>query len=221
MSTIYVFADIETDGLRVDRLLQIAAVTEKDENFNVYINPKTDLPLSCTNLFGLYYFKGHLHKDGQRLPSVGVRQALLCFKDWLEGLGKDVTLVFHNGFSFDCYVLAKYFIKFNVGTPRNVKQIGDTLPSFRKHLKEPELLNHRLTSLASFFDLDFPGAHDALHDSRILKAICEKTAIKTDKTLADLLQDHCKSFNYFIEKEQNRIKQKTNTIPTTTETKND
>lgn len=212
-SAFHVFADIETDGLRVDRLLQIAAVTEQNDSFNVYINPRADLPLSCTNLCGLYYFKGNLHKDGKLLPSVGVRTALLRFKDWIEKLEQEITLVFHNGFSFDCYVLAKYFIKFKVEIPRNVKQIGDTLPSFRKHLKEPELLNHRLTSLAVFFDLDFPGAHDALQDSKILKAICEKAAIKTDKTLADLLEEYCKKFSYFVDKENERKNRNTHTNP--------
>lgn len=211
MSSFYVFADIETDGFKVDRVLQIAAVTEQDDSFNAYINPHTDLPLRCTNLTGLYFYKGQLHKDGKLLPSVGIRVALRRFKNWLEEIDRDVTLVFHNGFSFDCCILARYFLKFKIELPRNVKQICDTLPSFRKHLQDPELSNLRLSSLANFFELDFFGAHDALQDSLILKAICDKAVIKTEKTLDELLKDYSKSFSYFLEKESSKQNQNTPT----------
>ena len=195
--------------LPTEKILQIGAITSDDRQFNVYINPKRDLPLSCTNLCGLYYFKGQLYRDGLRIPSVGVITAIISFKNWLEGLNQPVILVFHNGFAFDCHVLAKYFTRFKIKTPNNVAKIYDTLPAFRKHLIEPDLTNHKLTTLAQYFEIDFIYAHDALQDSIILKSICYKVALKVDRPLEDILKDHTKDFSHFMEKEHLKIKAKT------------
>lgn len=214
MDHLLVFADIETDGLGADKILQIGAVTDQGQEFNVYINPKRDLPLSCTNLCGLYYFKNQLYRDGIRLPSVGVITAIRMFKTWVESLGKPVTMVFHNGFAFDCHVLAKYFIKFKVVPPTNITKMCDTLPVFRKHLVDTELANHRLTTLAAYFEIDFIYAHDALQDSIILKSVCYKAALKIDRPLEELLNEHQKSVEYFIEKEHSRNELKLRPVQT-------
>ena len=80
---IFVYIDIETDALRANKLLQIAAVTEDNRQFSLHINPNADLPLNCTNITGLYFYRNNLYKNGRLLPSVTVRRALYAFKDWI------------------------------------------------------------------------------------------------------------------------------------------
>ena len=203
MNSKFVFADIETNGLSMTnlKLLQIAAITEDNEKFNIFINPKSELSLSCTNLCGLYYFRGQLYRNGKLLPSFGIYTALNRFKNWLEGLGKEVVLVFHNGFSFDCYVLAKQFIGLKIKVPSNIKKVCDTLPAFRKHLKDSEIANHKLTTLAAHFEIDCPQAHDALEDSTVLKAICERVVLLLNLDLNTLLENHTRDFSYYVDKE--------------------
>ena len=203
MNCKYVFADIETNGLSMTnlKLLQIAAITEDDEQFNIFINPKTELSLSCTNLCGLYYFQGQLYRNGKLIPSSGVYTAVNRFRNWLEGLGKEIILVFHNGFSFDCYVLAKQFQGLKIKVPVNVKKVCDTLPAFRKHLKGPEIANHKLSTLATHFDIECPRAHDALEDSIVLKAICERAVLSLNLDLETLLSAHVREFQYYVDRE--------------------
>lgn len=203
MEKLFIFADIETDGLRAGTLLQIAAITaDGSSEFNVYINPKHELPLSCTNLCGLYYFKKQLYREGVPLPSVEIKVALTRFKNWLESFNKPITLIFHNGFSFDCYVLARYLLKFNIET--KIDQVSDTLPCFRKTLKSEEIENHKLATLASFFELEFESAHDALQDTRMLKAVVEKLVEKSEKDLRSLLDPHTREFQFYTNKEKER-----------------
>jgi len=204
MEKLFIFADIETDGLRAGTLLQIAAVTADGlSEFNVYINPLKELPLSCTNLCGLYYYKKQLYRDGVPLPTVGVKVALTRFRTWLEDFNRPITLVFHNGFSFDCYVLARYFLKFGIGSTK-IEKVSDTLPCFRKQLKDPELGNHKLATLASYFKLNFDFAHDALQDTRMLRAVVEKLSEKSTKNLETLLDTHTRDFQFYINKEKER-----------------
>ena len=87
--SILVYIDIETDTIRASKLLQLAAVTEDNNSFSLHINPRCDLPLSCTNVTGLYYYRNNLYKNGRLLPSVSVRKALYEFKKWIFQLNKN------------------------------------------------------------------------------------------------------------------------------------
>ncbi len=76
LKSLYIFADIETDSLQVNKILQIAAITETGEQFNIHLNPKAELPISCTNITGLYFHKGNLYKNGRQVPSVSIQKGL-------------------------------------------------------------------------------------------------------------------------------------------------
>lgn len=203
--TIYVYADIETDRLRADKILQISAVSSKGEKFNTYVNPHCALPLSTTNFNGFYFYHGHLYRNGAALPAVEVRTALERFREWLEGLQEEVTLIFHNGFSFDCYALARFYLKYRISFPKTVKNTIDTLPAFRKYFKTAELQNHKLCSLALFFGISTDNAHDALSDSIMLKDSCEKASEQLGIPLESFLEGCSRPFCYFLEKEKIRM----------------
>lgn len=202
MSNFYIFADIETDALRGDRLLQIAAVADNGEEFNKFINPHQRLLESCTNITGLHFYHGRLYQNGIYKPTVSITRSLISFRDWLEHFNKPVTLVFHNGFSFDCKILARHYLKLNITPPKDTIKIVDTLPGFRKHFKNPEPANHKLVTLTEFFEIPKGLAHDALYDSQVLKAICERAILKYDITLDSLLGcSKERNFDYYIKKE--------------------
>jgi DNA polymerase III alpha subunit (gram-positive type) len=168
-----VYSDIETDSLFGNILLQIAAVTEDGETFNIHINPHENLPVQCSNITGLYYFKKNLYKNGRLVPSVSIRKGLRSFRDWILAFKQPVVLVFHNGFSFDIKVLLRTYMKLNVKFPENVSFISDTLPAFRKFTKNSNLKDHKLLTLADFTKVKLENAHDALADSQALKNICD------------------------------------------------
>jgi hypothetical protein len=185
----YIYADIEADGFRGNQILQIAAVTQDNRQFNIYLDPEGPLPLSITNFLGLYYYNKNLYKNGRLIPTFKTRAALKAFTSWISNLEQPITLVFHNGFSFDCGVLVRHLIDHNVGIPSNLIKVADTLPFFRRTLKAPEIKGHTLSCLASFYELPLPS-HDALTDSITLKNICEQYTVSTNQTI-DIIFEHC------------------------------
>ena len=204
-STIFVFADIETETLRADCLLQIAAVTVNSnfrQTFCVYINPQHDISQSCTNFLGFYLHNGRLYRNGQLLPTDSIRIALIKFSRWIEGLSKPVCLVFHNGFSFDCSLLARFFIRLRVRVPANLARVGDTLPELRREVEGVE--NHKLSTLAKHFKLDDFLLHDALEDSIALMTICERLVEQKQISFIQLFQRHAKTFDFFIDREKEK-----------------
>lgn len=201
---IHIFADIETDTIQASLLLQIGAVSEDNHSFTVYINPKQILPLHCTNLTGLYYYKGELYKNGRCLNSVSITKALRKFVFWLQEQKRPVVLVFHNGWGFDCCKLITFFLRFNIALPTNIVAISDTLPLFRNHLKETEIPNHKLQTLAKHFNISIVSLHDAYFDSKILKEVCEKYSFEKQISLKEFLKEYQKPFQFFVNKVKER-----------------
>ena len=207
VDTLYVFADIETDTLKVSKLLQIAAVVEKDSKtfkFCAFINPGEPLAQGTTNLLGFYFYKGQLYREGGFLPSTSITRALNDFKVWLVNLKKPVALVFHNGFCFDCNILARLFVRYRITPPENLIKVCDTLPSFRA-IKEIEFQDFKLVTLARHFKIQEYLEHDALQDSVALQSLCRAFTIQQNVTLNDFLVS--KSFLEFIDKARERQKQ--------------
>lgn len=197
---LHVFTDIETDSIQAKYLLQIAAVTQDGKQFNVFINPQRPLTLSITNFLGLYFYKNDLYRNGAKLNSIHVVDALKAFMSWIKKLKRPVMLAFHNGFAFDSIVLSNKLVYFKIEIPDNLLQIGDTLPFFRKVLKTPDIENHKLSTLAKHFDIDQDHAHDALSDSVTLKLICEKFMENNKIELKEIFADSTRNFNDYIVK---------------------
>jgi len=170
---LHIYADLETDSFKGTRLIQIAAITEQGDEFNVFINPQEPLLLPIINLLGINYYQGQLYRKGLKLESFTAKQALHQFADWIEQKQQPVILIFHNGFNFDCKVLIRQFLDHRVKIPSNLIKFGDTLPYFREQIKPPVITNHTLASLAAYFNIKQEAAHCALSDSKTLKQICE------------------------------------------------
>lgn len=195
---LYVFSDIETDNIQSKYLLQIAAVTQDNKQFNEFINPFKSLPLSTTNFLGIYYYKSDLYRNGLKLRSKPIEEVLKLFMNWIEKLGKPVVLIFHNGLVFDAKVLSQKLVQHNVEIPKNLVSIGDTLPYFRRSLKPPLIENHKLGTLARYFNIEQSYAHDALSDTVTLKLICDKFMEQFEVDLAEILKHSQRKFIDYI-----------------------
>ena len=197
---LYIFTDIETESFLAFLILQIAAVTSEGHQFNSFINPCRPLSEFCTNFLGFYFFKGRLFRNGRLLPAKPVKQALEEFSHWISNFNRPVVLVYHNGFSFDCSVLAKYLVRFNISIPTNLITVCDSLPYIRTHFKFPEIRDHKLGTLASHFGLVHEHAHDALSDSLVLKQVCEAICKQHSTDFKNIFKESCRPFSDYIDK---------------------
>ena len=198
---LHIYADIETDSFRANKLLQIAAVTEKNDIFNIYINPMEPLLLSTINFLGLYFYKGHLYRNGLKLQSYTIKEALTGFMKWIENQHDPVILVFHNGFNFDCTILIRHLIDFKIKIPPNLVKFGDTLPFFRNAIKPPAIANHTLASLASHFKIKQERAHCALSDTQTLKQICESHVKDNGGDVSTIFTNCTRSIQDFVNRQ--------------------
>ena len=198
--SLYIFTDIETESLKAKTLLQIAAVTSEGQQFNNFVNPKIKLSESCTNFSGFYFYNNELYRSGLRLRSFPIQKALQNFTNWISSFNKPVVLVFHNGFTFDCEVLARFLIRFNIPIPANLITVADTLPYVRIHLKSPEITDHKLTTLARYFSIHYELAHDALSDSLTLKSVSDKLITLHNTTFREIFKESCRPFSDYTAK---------------------
>lgn len=197
-----VFSDIETDAIQAKYLLQIAAVTQDNEEFNEYVNPFRFLPLTTTNLTGLYFYRQDLWKKGQKLHAKPIKSALKSFMTWIGSLARPVMLVYHNGTSFDVRIMSKLLVANEIEIPSNLKYFSDTLPYFRRMLKPPTIENHRLSTLSKFLNIDQKDPHCGLADSRTLKLICEKYAEMNKTDVLQSLKEEKRKLSDFLAREK-------------------
>jgi len=192
-----IYIDVETNALRGNKLLQIGAITDTNITFSVYINPKEILPQFCSNLTGLVYHRNNLYKNGRIVHSISISKALKDFRTWVLQFASPVYLIGHNLYAFDIKILLRHFFRHNVKFPENVEFVFDTLPVFRKTIKETDIPNHKLGTLANYYEIILDNAHDALSDSIALKDICEKQT-KTNKTdVITFLEEYKKPLSFF------------------------
>jgi DNA polymerase III alpha subunit (gram-positive type) len=199
-NSLYIFTDIETESLKARILLQIAAVTSEGEQFNIFIDPKCKLSEECTKFSGFVYDSNTLYRDGLRLQSFPIQQALQSFMNFLSKFNRPVILVFHNGFTFDCEVLARFFTYFNIQISPNILTVADTLPYVRIHLKAPTVKDHKLTTLAEHFNIHYAHAHDALSDSLTLRSVTDKLVSTNNTNYREIFKESCRPFSDYINK---------------------
>lgn len=150
----YVVFDLETTGLSPasDDIIEISAVKVKKgkvtDTFSTLVNPGRPIPKSASMVNGI--------TDDMVEEAPDLRLAL---GEFLEFIGKEV-LVGHNIHSFDMKFLEKAVRELENKEVEN--DYIDTLYMARSCLKE--LPRHRLTDLASYFEISTQGAHRALND---------------------------------------------------------
>lgn len=196
----YLFTDIETESLTGLLLLQIAAITVTGLQFNVFINPFRPLSEDCTKFLGFFYHNNFLYRNGNRLQSKNIKQALLDFTTFISNINKPVVLVYHNGFAFDCSILANFLIRFNIPIPSNLITVCDSLPFFRTFFKDKDISNHKLGTLASFFKINHEHAHCALSDSKVLMQICKQISTQNSITFQQMFKNSYRKFSEYLDR---------------------
>lgn len=196
----FLFTDIETESLSGLLLLQIAAISITGLQFNIFINPFRPLLEECTKFLGFYFHNNDLYRNGKKLQTKPIKQALLDFTNFISNINKPVVLVYHNGFAFDCSILANFLIRFNIPIPSNLITVCDSLPFFRKHFKNQTIANHKLGTLASHLNIHHELAHCALSDSQVLKDVCEKISKENNIPFQQMFKYSFRKFSDYLDK---------------------
>lgn len=162
----YVVFDLETTGTSwlTDSIIEISAVkvsgTKIVDTFSKLVNPQCHIPHGATQVNGI--------TDQMVAEAPLLEQAL---PEFLDFIGSEV-LVGHNIQSFDLkfiYLAAQELLGRDVPN-----DYIDTLYMARRCL--PQLAHHKLTDLASYFQIDTQGAHRALYDCIMNQKCYEKMA---------------------------------------------
>ncbi len=171
----YVVFDLETTGISCmqDRVVEISAIKviggQVAEEFSSLVNPERPIPFRASQVNGI---TDEMVKDAPVFRDV--------LKDFLAFIG-DLPLVGHNIHSFDLKFLYRDCENYYGQLIAN--DYVDTLKMSRICL--PELKKHSLTDLAAFYGISTRGAHRALNDCRMNRAVYEK--------MCEVLADKMKS----------------------------
>ena len=160
----YVVIDIETTGLdcETDEILEVAAVRivdhEVTETFSVLICPQKEIPKEITAMTGIT--REMLLNETNDLPSVLER-----FWDFVG----HSPVVGHN-LRFDRSFLEKASEQAAIAVPRI--SYWDTLTLARRRIRD--VPDHRLSTLADYFEVEHPVEHRALADCLTTFQVYEK-----------------------------------------------
>lgn len=110
-----VYFDFETTGLSVkySEICQIAAKYE-DQEFSAYMIPLRSISKNAADVTGLSVCAGEMFLHGKKVETTLFHAALQNFLRFLSNLGKDITLVAHNGFTFDARFLIRDIRAYNL-----------------------------------------------------------------------------------------------------------
>ena len=157
-----VFFDFETTGLspEKDEIIQFMFLNSQRQNYySSFVNPKKNIPPKISEITGI------TNEDVNHYPSMDV---LLPRIVSYIGEEDDVYLVAHNGDSFDKKFLLHLLNKYKIPIPTTWKFI-DTLKLARHFL--PQLQNHKMDTLRSFYNISTKNAHLASKDVLDLEKI--------------------------------------------------
>ena len=156
----FVVIDIETTGLKpeTNEIIEIGAIKVKDmkviDTFQTLIKPTIQIPYFITNFTGI--------SNGMVFRAPSVQEVLPKF---YEFTGTDV-IVGHN-VNFDINFIYEAMMR-EFGIPLT-NDFVDTLKIARKLLKAIE--NHKLETLARYFNVDTSNNHRALKDCEMTLAV--------------------------------------------------
>ncbi|KAK7092392.1 maternal protein exuperantia-like [Littorina saxatilis] len=178
-----VFFDLEATGLIqlgvLPDIIQIAAMCPDDDIFDRYILPEKRMTPSALQVTGLRVDGDRLLRHGSPVPTVGMREALRDFLDWLRDVaekagGKKPLLLAYNGTKFDAPVLRNTFKKCGL-TDEAKECIGGFADVFQMALakiRKKECGNYRLQTLARLYMKGTShDAHNAVGDVKMLKGV--------------------------------------------------
>ncbi len=165
----YVVFDTETTGLKdqVDQIIEIGALKVIDnevvEEFDVLINPETEIPEIITEITGI--------TQEMVVQEKTISEVLPKF---LEFVG-DLPVVCHNA-PFDIGFINANLKRFNLESFEN--QAIDTVELARIFI--PQAYNYKLETLKKYFHLEY-GSHRSVDDCKTTNYIyqeCKKRALE-------------------------------------------
>ena len=152
----FVIVDLETTGLNPQNseIIEMGAIKVKNnkvvDKMDVFVKPSRPLSYFTTKLTGI---TNEMVDEG-----LSLKDALNVFVEFSDGM----RLMAHNA-KFDMGFLDTYMKKvFGTGAPNNAL---DTLVLSRIFVKD--VPNHKLGTLANYFNIDYSGAHRSLRDCEI------------------------------------------------------
>ena len=160
----YVIFDLETTGISCyrDKVVEISGVKvikgSITDEFSSLVNPECHIPFPASQVNGI---TDDMVADAPLFNTI--------LKDFLDFAG-ELPLVGHNITSFDMKFIYRDSEKYYGMIPGN--DYIDTLRLSRICL--PELKHHTLTDLAAYYGISTEGAHRALNDCHMNRAIFEK-----------------------------------------------
>ena len=155
----YTIVDIETTGFdpKFDDIIEIAAVKVVDnvvtDTFQIFVKPKNTISDFITNLTGI---------SNDMIEKAPEKQ--FAVQQFIDFVGDDI-IVGHN-VNFDINFIYDCAISFNYAFSNN---FVDTLRIARKFVRE--INNHKLSSLAAYFEIEQDMAHRALNDCYVTNSI--------------------------------------------------
>ena len=183
-----IILDFETSGLNQyhDDIIEIGAkLLSSDNKFSVLLRPKSNEMISqeITTLTGIS--NKMLAKEGLKWKT-----AYTQFNEWLlniiqESDSKQISIVSHNGESFDFIFLRRIFSELNsldIKTP-NMKNVilVDTLLLSKRLL--PQRVSYRQGSLCQTYNIIAKGSHRAFNDVIALEQLYLTLADNLNKVL--------------------------------------
>ena len=160
----YIIYDFETSGLNPynDDIIEIGAIDNYGNSFNVLLNTKKTLSTKITQITGIT--NDLLEKKGVD-PKDGINQ----FYEFIHNLslGNKLFLIAHNNDAFDKLFLNFTFGKYGLDLPQIY-----FIDSYRmSQLLLPELNYFSLKSLSKYFNIHLEQDHRALSDCVMLKEV--------------------------------------------------
>ena len=202
-----VYFDLEATDLSGRQLLQITALSENNEIFDLFIKPEVfEVPQRCTEITGFTIQNGVLCKKDSPVQCVLIHDALRSLNDWLSKIEKitgPISLVGYNSHGFDNRALIRNYRQTRTPFPR-IQNSFDILPKIRKTYPRTKAIdNHKLETVANLVLADDPlltqpDFHSSLFDCQVLKAICNKICKNNNSTLFSEFKDCEKPFSYFL-----------------------
>ena len=201
-----IFFDLEATDLSGRQLLQITALAENNETFDLFIKPEIFIiPARCSEITGFTLQNGELCKNSTPVPCVRIDDALRQFNLWLKQIETKlgpISLIGYNSHGFDNRALVRNYKQTRVPFPRIVTSF-DILPKIRKTYPKAVVDNHKLETVARLILTDDPilqepDFHSSLFDCKILRAICNKICTNKSSTMQNEFKDCSKPFSYFL-----------------------
>jgi DNA helicase-2/ATP-dependent DNA helicase PcrA len=187
--------DVESTGIDVteDEIIQIAAIKinrngEVIEKFEKFLKNNK----SVKNSEHVHGFSDEfLKKNGEDKKAV--------LKEFVK-FSEDAVIVGHN-VQYDINILTSELARAALDKPR-FKAFYDTLDIYRRFY--PNLINHKLLTLSSFFKTEHQPTHDAMDDILATKELLVRALnvdiIPTSMKRIAYMSKHLKAFSYITEK---------------------